>query len=130
MPEMFGEHPPAAAHPPETHEDLGHALVPLALAAHHVLWEVYGSDFLGAHAPWEEKLNAVAMAISVLVPIFEHGECSLQGARRIAEADLDGGRFTSGAREFQFRDGRRSGLLAVRATDVGPMVQILRQARR
>lgn len=107
-------------------EDLAHTLVPLPLAAHLLLMEVYGRDFLGARTPVEDKLNAVATALSALVPIFEHERRSWEGARVIPGDELADGRFSSGAKEFQFRKGRRTGFLAVSAADVSYVIQLLK----
>lgn len=115
----------------EVPEDFPHTLVPLALAAQLVFVEVYGPGFLGARAPTEEKLDAVATAISALVPIFEHGKDSADGARVLREAELFGGRFRRGAKELQFTDGKRARrLLAVSATDVSYVIRLLKEAAR
>ena len=115
----------------ETPDDFPHTLVPLSLAAQLVFIEVYGSGFLGARTPTEEKLNAVATAISALVPIFEYEENSAHRARLVPETELARGRFKSGAKELHFNDLRRSRhLLAVSATDVSYVVRLLEEARR
>jgi len=121
---------PASHGRAESPDDLPNTLVPLALAARLVLIEAYGGAFLGAGTDTEEKLDAVAKAISALVPIFEHAQSSALGARPIPSSELVCGRFKSGATEFQ-SDHRRRGphFLAVRATDAEYALKVLKEAR-
>lgn len=114
----------------EAPDELPNTLVPLALAARLVLIEAYGLAFLGARTRTEEKLNAVAKAISALVPIFEHAENSALGAQAIPSSELARGRFKRGAKEFHSDRGRRGPhFLAVRATDAEYALKILKEAR-
>jgi hypothetical protein len=113
----------------DTPDVLTFTLVPLELAARVVLARVYGPEFLGARTPIEEKMDAMARAISALVPIFEHEESSASGAWPIPPALLVGGRFKRGAREFEFEDRSRScQRLAVRATDASFVLNLLKRA--
>jgi hypothetical protein len=86
--------------------------------------------FLGARTRTEEKLNAVAKALSALVPIFEHAESSALGAQPILSSELARGRFKSGAKEFHSDRGKRGPhFLAVRATDAEYALKVLKEAR-
>jgi len=114
----------------ETPDDLPHTLVPLTLAARLVLREAYGVGFLGARTRTEEKLNAVAKALSALVPIFEYAESSALDAEPIPSSELACGRFKSGAKEFHSGHGKRGAhFLAVRATDAAYALKVLKDAR-
>jgi hypothetical protein len=120
------------ASPPGTEAplDLPHTLVPLALTARLVLIEAYGLAFLGARTRTEEKLNAVAKALSALVPIFEHAESSALGAQPIPSSELACGSFKRGAKEFHSERGKRGPhFLAVRATDAEYALKLLKEAR-
>lgn len=111
-------------------EDLPNALVPLALAARLVLREAYGVAFLGAGTRTEDKLNAVAKALSALVPIFEYAESSELGVQPIPLSELACGRFISGAKEFHSDHSKRAPhFLAVRATDAQYALKVLKEAR-
>lgn len=114
----------------ESPDDLPNTLVPLALAARQVLIEAYGLAFLGARTRTEEKLNAVAKALSALVPIFEYAESSALGAEPIPSAELAFGRFKRGAKEFHSDHGKRGPhFLAVRATDAAYALKVLKEAQ-
>lgn len=126
---MNSAKPRTAAATAETPDEPIYTLVPLELAARLVLAKVYGSEFLGARTPIEEKMDAMARAISALVPIFEHEESSESGAWPIPPALLVGGRFKRGAREFEFEDrSRNCQRLAVRATDASYVLNVLKRA--
>ncbi|MFL6566498.1 MAG: hypothetical protein ACJ8G5_16290, partial [Burkholderiales bacterium] len=64
--------------------------------------------FLGTGTRTEDKLNAVAKALSALVPIFEYAESSELGAQPIPLSELACGRFTSGAKEFHSDHSKRA----------------------
>jgi len=121
---------PASPSRAEAPDDLANTLVPLALTARLVLIEAYGVAFLGARTRTEEKLNAVAKALSALVPIFEYAESSELGAQPIPLSELACGRFKSGAKEFHSDHGERGPhFLAVRATDAEYALKVLKEAR-
>jgi len=114
----------------EAPEDLPNALVPLALAARLVLREAYGAGVLGARTRTEGKLNAVAKALSALVPIFEYEESSALGAEAIPISELACGSFKRGAKEFHSGHSKRAPhFLAVRATDAQYALKVLKEAR-
>jgi hypothetical protein len=120
-----------AAATAETPDDLADTLVPLELTARVVLAKAYGPEFLGPRTPIEEKMDAMARAISALVPIFEHEESSARAACLIPPALLAGGRFKRGAREFEFEDRTRScQRLAVRATDAAYVLNHFKRTSR
>jgi hypothetical protein len=131
---MDSPHPPDFVAPGphnrgEAPDDLPNTLVPLALAARLVLIEAYGLAFLGARTRTEEKLNAVAKALSALVPIFEYAGSSALGAEPIPSSELACGRFKRGAKEFHSDQGRRGPhFLAVRATDAQYALKVLKEA--
>lgn len=86
--------------------------------------------FLGARTRTEEKLNAVAKALSALVPIFEYADDSALGAEPIPCSELSCGSFKSGAKEFHSDRGKRTPhFLAVRATDAAYALKILKDAK-
>ncbi len=121
---------PASSSRAEAPDDLPSALVPLAVAAWLVLREAYGLAFLGARTRTEEKLDAVAKALSALVPIFEYAESNELGAQPIPLSELACGRFKSGAKEFHSDRGRRNPhFLAVRATDAEYALKVLKDAK-
>jgi hypothetical protein len=121
---------PASPSRGEAPDDLANTLVPLALTARLVLIEAYGLAFLGARTRTEEKLNAVAKALSALVPIFEYAESSELGAQPIPLSELACGRFKRGAKEFHSDRGERGPhFLAVRATDAEYALKVLKEAR-
>lgn len=87
--------------------------------------------FLGVRTRTEEKLNAVAKALSALVPIFEYAESSALDPEPIPCSELSCGRFKSGAKEFHSDHGKRGPhFLAVRATDAAYALKLLKDRAR
>lgn len=87
-------------------KDVGHELIPLDLATKSVYARLYAEQHAKAgRTCTEQDLNALATAITALVPLFTYDG---EGANlaRLDAADIKAGLFRGGARRLIFLDGR------------------------
>jgi hypothetical protein len=108
-------------------QSLAHSLMPINLAAELVWARVYQAS--GAPTqPKEDVLNSIATTLSVLGEIYEYDANPKRAMRRLSRSEIEGGRFTGGARELQFIDGRPPRrYLGVRAEDVATTIVALKR---
>jgi hypothetical protein len=106
---------------------LAHTLVPLNLAAEHVMRAVYAD-----RSPITDKaqlLDSIASTLSVLADIYQYKTESRIPARRLSRMEMEGGMFKGGAKELRFIDGRATRTsLAVAAEDIAAAIKALKSA--
>lgn len=78
----------------------------------------------------EQELNAIASAMTRLVPIYEYDPDPDVTARPLLRADLAGAVFRRAGKEITYADGRADDVpLAVSANDVPKVVQQLKSGQ-
>ena len=104
--------------------DLAHTLVPLPLALETIYLAVYGKP--GNAREHQARLDGLASAVSVLVPLYEYAPQNESDVRQLDTRELEGGIFRDGGRSLTYKDARRPVRdLAISSTAIQHVVQML-----
>jgi len=107
-------------------EELGHTLIPLALAAGVVRKKVY-DDRRVTTGGLEGDLNMLACFVAAMIPLYEYPPEPSGPARALNRSEVEGGVFRNGGRELRFINGRPAKYnLAVSANDIAAIVALLK----